>query len=172
MQTSLTIFFFFVFQPPFVVYNYMDNLPTFSDLTQISPSIELGCCRNISLTNYIELGWCRNISLTNYIELGCCRNIFLTKCIKLGCCRNISLATMLLLVTRIWIRTWMMELHSHVHQVYTKCSPMWWNCTNCTRMQPNAIIITIDIISPHYLLQWWATSTAGCASSHILTKSI
>ena len=29
-----TIFFIFLFQPPFVVYNYMDNLPTFSDLTQ------------------------------------------------------------------------------------------------------------------------------------------
>ena len=43
---------------------------------------------------------------------------------------------------------------------------------SCTWMQPNAIIITIDIISPHYLLHLWVISTAGYDSSHILIETI
>ena len=61
------------------------------------------------------------------------------------------------------------------------CTPMSTNVAkcdgivqmySCTWMQPNAIIITIDIISPHYLLHLWVISTAGYDSSHILIETI
>ena len=115
----------------------------FSCLTRIGPSIQTqvfckifivakvfrldvtkSLNRKLGILYLIELEWCRNISLTNYIEL--------------GCCRKISLATTLLLVTRIWIRTWMMELHSHVHQCLpnvAKCDGIVQIVHECSRMQ-------------------------------------